>query len=132
MGTHDMRRALELDTSKVDSLDINACGGQNLVVRVDRIMAIAERVREDGTRSKVADVVVGDETGCVTLTARNDQIDVLIPNTVVALNNCQTKLFQGSMRVQVDRWGSIVAVGDGEPREVNCMNDKSAIEWTPV
>jgi len=31
----------------------------------------AERVRPDGARSRVAEVIVGDETGCIILTANN-------------------------------------------------------------
>ena len=34
---------------------------------------VAERVRPDGTRSRVAEAVVGDETGCITLNVSNGE-----------------------------------------------------------
>lgn len=45
--------------------------GHNLVVQVVSVGATTEKPRFDGSVSKIVEVVVGDETGIVTLTARN-------------------------------------------------------------
>jgi hypothetical protein len=45
--------------------------GDNLVVRVHSSNLVVNKTRVDGTPVKIAEVVVGDETGCITFRARN-------------------------------------------------------------
>lgn len=48
--------------------------GHNLVLKVVSIAPIVEKKRYDGSTSRIAEVVLADETGCVTFTARNGAI----------------------------------------------------------
>ena len=45
--------------------------GVNLHVKVFSQEVVLEKTRSDGTKIRVAEALVGDETGCLTLTARN-------------------------------------------------------------
>jgi hypothetical protein len=45
--------------------------GHNLLVKVVSSQVVVDKARPDGSKVKVAEAVVGDDTGCITLTARN-------------------------------------------------------------
>jgi ssDNA-binding replication factor A large subunit len=45
-----------------------------LVVKVVSIGEVADKKRFDGSNSKIAEAVLGDETGIVTFTARNGTV----------------------------------------------------------
>lgn len=47
--------------------------GHNLVLQVVSVAPAVEKTRFDGSASRLAEAVVADETGCVTLTARNGE-----------------------------------------------------------
>ena len=59
---------------------------------------------------RLAEVIVGDETGVVSLRARDSQIDLLqsIGAGAVVLRNCTVELFQNKhLRLAVTKWGKI-------------------------
>ncbi|XP_059649025.1 uncharacterized protein At4g28440-like isoform X2 [Cornus florida] len=84
---------------KVDQLRPGA-KGLNLTVKVVSSKAIMQRGRADGTQGRqmrLAECLVGDETGMIIFTARNDQV----------LQKAKIDMFKGSMRLAVDRWGRV-------------------------
>ncbi|GMH20720.1 hypothetical protein Nepgr_022562 [Nepenthes gracilis] len=60
-----------------------------------------------GRQSRMAECLVGDETGMIVFTARNDQVDLMKAGTTVILRNAKIDMFKGSMRLVVDKWGRI-------------------------
>lgn len=44
------------------------------MLQVVSIAPVVEKNRYDGTTSRIAEAVLGDETGCVTFTARNGRL----------------------------------------------------------
>ncbi|XP_027062291.1 uncharacterized protein At4g28440-like [Coffea arabica] len=58
-------------------------------------------------RPRIAECLVGDETGTIIFTARNEQIDIMIPGTTLILRNAKIDMFKGSMRLAVDKWGRV-------------------------
>ena len=73
---------------------------------------VVDKLRVDRTRVRLAEVSVGDETGTVSLRARDDQIDVLQDVSkrggAVVLRNCTLELFQGKhIRLAVTKWGKL-------------------------
>eukprot|EP00658_Telonema_sp_P-2_P028444 TRINITY_DN21790_c0_g1_i1.p1 TRINITY_DN21790_c0_g1~~TRINITY_DN21790_c0_g1_i1.p1 ORF type:complete len:158 (+),score=42.22 TRINITY_DN21790_c0_g1_i1:190-663(+) len=108
--------------------------GRRLVVLVFRVMVVAECVRPDGSRFRVAEAVVGDETGVITLSATNDQIELLIPGQALLLQDFKISLFKGCMRLGVDEWGSMELFSKklfdrDPPMAVDLENDRSAIQF---
>jgi len=55
---------------KVDQLKPGGTG-LNLVVKCVSCNIVVDRQRPDGSRIRIAECVVADETGCITLSARN-------------------------------------------------------------
>lgn len=47
--------------------------GDNFVLKVHSAQVVIDKKRVDGTPVRIAEVVVGDETGCITFRARNGQ-----------------------------------------------------------
>jgi hypothetical protein len=84
---------------------------------VGKVQLVVDKCRVDGTQVRLAEVEVGDETGTVSLRARDEQIDVL--NTIsdergaVVLRNCTLELYQGRhIRLAVTKWGKLTRFPD--------------------
>jgi len=75
---------------------------------------------------------VGDDTGVITLTARNAQVDFMKDGNSVVLRNAKIDMYKGSMRLAVDKWGIIEAAK--EPAEFTPKTDfdLSAVEYELV
>lgn len=89
----------------------NVCLSHRLVGDVD---VVVDKLRVDGSRVLVAEVEVGDETGSVSLRARDDQIDLLRKVShdtgAIVLRNAQIELYQGRyLRLAVSKWGKMEA-----------------------
>lgn len=91
---------------------VPATGGFNLCLLVGKINVVVDKIRVDKSRVRLAEVEVGDETGTVSLRARDEQIDLLTSShgerAAVVLRNCTLELFQGKhLRVAITKWGKI-------------------------
>ncbi|TFJ81472.1 hypothetical protein NSK_007194 [Nannochloropsis salina CCMP1776] len=134
--------------TKVDLLT-PASVGHNLVLRVLRILATFEKARVDGSTTKIAEIVVGDETGVITLRARDSQVDFFLKKVqkeeeeeekpcVIVLRNAGVSMYKGHMRLIVNKWGKIssypdeVASTPSPPADVLGTNDKSSVEYELV
>jgi len=80
--------------------------------------------RRDGSRHRVADAVVGDETGIIKMALWDDAIDLVSVGDIIKLTNAYVAIFRGRMQLAVGRYGSIEVVG-GEDIEVFEDNDMS-------
>lgn len=67
---------------------------------------------------------MGDETGTVLLTLWDDTIDSVSDGDVVVVNNGYVRLFRGSMRLNIGRFGSLEA-SEEDVEEVNTTNNMS-------
>lgn len=86
--------------------------GFNLCVLVGKVELVVDKYRVDGSRVLVAEVEVGDETGSISLRARDDQIDLLRrvseAKGAIVLRNCTIELYQGKhLRLGVSKWGKM-------------------------
>jgi len=107
--------------------------GHNVVVKVISSNVVVEKPRHDGSIIRVAEAKVGDHTGSITLTARNGQIDAVIPGNTIIIRNAKIDMFKGFMRLVVDKWGLIKPAPPDTPKfEVNVDNDLSGVEYELV
>ncbi|EFN55730.1 hypothetical protein CHLNCDRAFT_17642, partial [Chlorella variabilis] len=84
--------------------------GHNLVVKVvDSKVVVDKPARGPLKPQKVAECTVGDETGTILLTARNEQVELMKPGSYVTLRNAKIDMFRGSMRLAVNQWGKMEA-----------------------
>ncbi|CAM0880606.1 unnamed protein product [Alopecurus aequalis] len=121
---------------KVDQLKPGT-NGHNLIVKVVSANPVPGRVRPGAPASssarapRIAECLVGDETGCIIFTARNDQVDLLKLGATAILRNAKIDMFKSSMRLAVDKWGR---VDSAEPANftVNEENNLSQVEYELV
>ncbi len=86
--------------------------------------------RRDGSEHRVADVLVGDETGVAILTAWDNEIDQLrgMVGETVSLVNGYVSLYQGKLRLGLGRFGSIKPSNE-KIENVNSENNISEREF---
>lgn len=80
---------------------------------------------------------MGDETGVIIFTSRNEQgtmpyashpltghlVDITQPGKYLTLRNARIDMFRGSMRLAVDQWGKIEeTTGDFTPKVHQVLN----------
>ena len=82
--------------------------------------------RKDYSVHRVAEALVGDETGCVLLNLWDDQTSAFNKGDVVEIKNGYTYLFRGFLRLNIGRRGTAEKV-DKEIGEVNTENNLSKI-----
>ncbi|KAK8692619.1 hypothetical protein V6N13_076075 [Hibiscus sabdariffa] len=82
-------------------------------------------------QTRIAERLVGDETGTILFTARNDQVDLMKPGDTVIFRNAKIDMFKGSMRLAVDKWGRI-EVTDPANFVVKEDNNLSLVEYELV
>ncbi|XP_062105944.1 uncharacterized protein At4g28440 [Humulus lupulus] len=81
--------------------------------------------------SRIAECLVGDETGTILFTARNEQVDMMTPGVTIILRNAKIDMFKGTMRLAVDKWGR-VEVTEPADFEVKEDNNLSLVEYELV
>ena len=97
----------------------------NLTVKVVSKNPIREVVsRRDGSSHRVTEALVGDETGSILLTLWDDTIESVTEDDVVVVNNGYIRLFRGSMRLNIGRFGSLEA-SEEDIETVNTENNMS-------
>ncbi|XP_050381677.1 uncharacterized protein At4g28440-like [Argentina anserina] len=115
--------------------------GHTLTVKVVSSNPVKVTSKNGGARSalssrplqppRIAECLVGDETGTIVFTARNDQVDIMKPGTTVILRNAKIDMFKGTMRLGVDKWGR-VEVTEPASFEVKEANNLSLVEYELV
>jgi len=107
------------------------------------VKVVVDKKRVDGTRVRLAEVEVGDETGIVSLRARDDQIDILKDvserSGAAVLRNCTLELYQGRhLRLAVTKWGKLspypdqIASTPPPPSKINRDRNFSLIDLSLV
>ncbi|KAL5826727.1 hypothetical protein ACOSQ4_018524 [Xanthoceras sorbifolium] len=119
--------------TKVDQLRPGT-SGHTLTVKVVSTKMVLQKGRADGPQvrqMRIAECLVGDETGMIIFTARNDQVDLMKEGATVILRNAKIDMFKGSMRLAVDKWGRVEVTEPGS-FTVKEDNNLSLIEYELV
>eukprot|EP01121_Diplochlamys_sp_Union-15-3_P008328 TRINITY_DN2206_c0_g2_i1.p1 TRINITY_DN2206_c0_g2~~TRINITY_DN2206_c0_g2_i1.p1 ORF type:complete len:146 (-),score=25.58 TRINITY_DN2206_c0_g2_i1:128-538(-) len=106
--------------------------GHNLILKVVNSTIVVEKTRTDSTKIRIAEALVGDETGSIVLTARNDQVDIVEPGNTIEVRNAKIDMFKGYMRLAVDKWGKISKYDRSTAFEVDTSNNLSNVEYELV
>jgi replication factor A1 len=118
---------------KVDQLRPGT-SGHTLTVKVVSTKLVLQKVRPDGNQVRqvrIAECLVGDDTGVIVFTARNDQVDLMTEGVTVILRNAKIDMFKGSMRLAVDKWGRVEPT-DAADFVVKEDNNFSLVEYELV
>eukprot|EP00171_Calliarthron_tuberculosum_P001603 IDg1603t1 len=89
-----------------------ATQGHNLLVKVLAKSVVLNRQEASGSTLKLEECLVGDETGRMYFTARNDQCDETEVGDVIELRNAKINMYNGHMRIAIDKWGLIISDTD--------------------
>ncbi|KAJ9686258.1 hypothetical protein PVL29_015253 [Vitis rotundifolia] len=119
--------------TKVDQLKPGT-GGHTLTVKVVSSKTVLQKgrsVSQHLRHTRIAECLVGDETGAIIFTARNDQVDMMKPGATVILRNAKIDMFKGSMRLAVDKWGRVEVTEDAN-FVVKEQNNLSLVEYELV
>ncbi|XP_008798253.2 uncharacterized protein At4g28440-like [Phoenix dactylifera] len=119
--------------TKVDQLKPGT-SGHTLTAKVLSSKMVLDKGRTDSAQlrpTRIAECLVGDETGTIVFTARSDQVDLMKPGTTVILRNAKIDMFKGSMRLAVDKWGRI-EVTESANFTVREDNNLSLVEYELV
>jgi len=106
--------------------------GHNLHVKVVKVEPVLEKTRLDGSKVAIAEATVGDSTGCILLTCKNEQIPVVAEGASVTLRNAKVAMFKNHMRLAVDQWGLIEPSTEPLTEAVDATNNLSTIEYELV
>ena len=82
--------------------------------------------RRSGREHRIAEALVGDETGSVVLTLRDEMIGMLKTDQVLEIRSGYTTLYKGSLRLNVGRKGEVRKT-NVEIATVNTKNNLSQI-----
>ncbi|PKA49298.1 Uncharacterized protein AXF42_Ash014200 [Apostasia shenzhenica] len=116
--------------AKVDQLRPGT-RGHTLAVKVVDSKVIKQKGRPDGPQPRqmrISECLVGDETGMIVFTARNEQVDLMKPGSTLILRNAKIDIYKGSMRLAVDKWGRVEVTDPGD-FTVKEDNNLSLIEF---
>ena len=97
----------------------------NTVVKVVSKSEVRNVTGRDYSVHRVADALVGDETGCVVLTLWDDNIDKINEEATIRVTNGYVNLFRGNMRLNIGRYGSFEILEESPITEVNTENNLS-------
>ncbi|KAM0920535.1 hypothetical protein ACQ4PT_007479 [Festuca glaucescens] len=109
--------------------------GNNLTARVLSARTVLDKPLPNQTtfrRTQVAECLVGDHTGTVLFTARNQQIEMVKPGNTVIFRNARIDMFKDTMRLAVDKWGLIEVIEEPAGFKVNEDNNVSKVEYELV
>ena len=108
---------------KIEELTPNS-RGVNVIVKVVS-KGEARDVMGRGGQHRVADALVGDETGCIYLTLWDENIDQIGEDETISITNGYVNLFRGNMRLNIGRYGSFEVLDESTIEEVNTENNLS-------
>ena len=97
----------------------------NTIVKVVSKSQVRNVTGRDYSIRRVADALVGDETGCVYLTLWEDNIDKINEEATIRVTNGYVNLFRGNMRLNIGKYGSFEILEESPITEVNTENNLS-------
>ena len=93
--------------------------GVNTIVKVVSKGEVRSVTGRDYSVRRVADALVGDETGCLYMTLWDDKIDAINEEATLSITNGYINLFRGNMRLNIGKYGSYELVEESPIEEVN-------------
>lgn len=88
--------------------------------------------RRDGSTYKVAEALVGDETGCILLNLWDEDIGRFEAGDVIHIRNGYVRLFRGSMRLNIGKYGEANKVEEDMAKvntEKNLSQNQFPEQW---
>jgi len=97
----------------------------NAIVKVVSKGEVRNVTGRDYSVHRVADALVGDETGCVVMTLWDDNIDKINEEANLQITNGYMNLFRGNIRLNIGKYGSFQILKESTITKVNTENNLS-------
>lgn len=98
----------------------------NTIVKVISKSPVRNVTGRDYSTRRVADALVGDETGSIYLTLWDDNIEKVNEEHTLRITNGYINLFRGNMRLNIGKYGSYQILEEALIEDVNTDNNLSA------
>ncbi len=82
--------------------------------------------RKDMSTHRVAEALVGDDSGSIYLTLWDDVLDEVEEGMIMNIKDAYVNLFRGSMRLNLGRYGSYETLEEAPFEDVNLDNNLSS------
>jgi hypothetical protein len=101
---------------------------------VASVKLVSEKKKFDGKVLRIADCVVGDDKGCVKLTAKDAHIDIVNEGDTITLMNAHVRVNQNYIKIELDKWSLVKKAKEEDELtcEVNTKNNVSDVEYELV
>ncbi|KAJ5070182.1 hypothetical protein M0811_11211 [Anaeramoeba ignava] len=117
---------------KIDQLEPQL-KGVNVIVKILEKKIVLDRTDILGVHTKLAECLVGDETGCILVVLKNEQIDKVNVNNIAVIRNAEVKVYKGFVKIYISVFGKIEFASDQNAiSSINQENNLSEIEWELV
>jgi replication factor A1 len=124
MSTEEPSESETEELVKVETLTPNS-RGVNTIVKVVSKGEVRSVTGRDYSVRRVADALVGDETGSIYMTLWDDKIDAIAEEATLQITNGYINLFRGNMRLNIGKYGSYEVMEESPIAEVNTENNLS-------
>lgn len=124
MSTEEPSENESEEIVKVETLTPNS-RGVNTTVKVVSKGEVRSVTGRDYSVRRVADALVGDETGSIYMTLWDDKIDAIADEATLQITNGYINLFRGNMRLNIGKYGSYEVMEESPIAEVNTENNLS-------
>ena len=124
MSTEEPSENESEELVKIETLTPNS-RGVNTIVKVVSKGEVRSVTGRDYSVRRVADALVGDETGCIYMTLWDDKIDAIAEEATLQITNGYINLFRGNMRLNIGKYGSYEVMEESPITEVNTENNLS-------
>ena len=103
----DKNQKWVIDMTKIEELTPRSKGLDMAVKVVEKMDEREVTARSTGRQHRVAEFLVGDETGAIVLSLWDDNIDKIEAGKTYLLKNAYVNTFRNSMRISTGKYGSI-------------------------
>jgi len=109
--------------------DVEPGSRVNLHLKVASVNIVSEKPRYDGTKYVLADCIVGDQTGSVLFSAKNEQLALVKVGSIITVRNANANVVREHIRLEVDKWGKVEIAKGVDVPSVNSANNISDVEY---
>jgi len=115
---------------KIDQLNPKS-KNVNIKFKVVQLNDSRQIISKNGNEFKIADFLIADETGCINLTAWNEDIEKIHVGKVYQIINGYINEFRGSISLNIGKFGEIKEL-DEEINDINLENNISNVIYNSL
>lgn len=123
MSTYDEKDAEPVKVGELNSYSRKVYATVKVISKTEEREVTS---RSDMSTHRVAEALVGDETGTIYMTLWDNVLDEIQDDMVLEVKDAYVNLFKGSMRLNLGRYGSYEVIDEAPFDDVNLENNLSS------